>query len=343
GRLALDYEFSPRFSLGGQYLGNFGEPNSFGASRTLIGRPDSLFDSTQDGLREVTSHTSNLHGRWALDTNGLTLSFDLDLFDYDNELDQTNVIRTLGPEGDLRGTNLAQQNRSAQRIDNRSARVDVEHPLGTVKLDYGFALNYTETFGDQRSFNVGTGPATFDSLLSNEFLYEENIQAAYLNASGSFGEKWNWQAGLRGENTQTESYSVTLDQRTPNDYFRLFPTLFLSHRPNDDHDFSFSYGRRINRPGFRNLNPFRLYINSNSYSEGNPFLQPSFTDRFEFTHGYKGWLRSNLFFNRTLDGHGTLFSQDPETQVQAVLRRNYFVDYYFGIGESSTREAGRDR
>ncbi|MEM9259441.1 MAG: TonB-dependent receptor, partial [Bacteroidota bacterium] len=343
-RLAADYSFSDRFSLGVQYLGNFSQPDFDGTATGVVrnqdNRLDSLLINQQSADRYVTSHTANLHGSWQIDTNGRSLSFDLDLFDYDNELLQFSDIATFSPEETFLGINLAQENRSDQRITNYSAKIDLEHPLNSFQLSYGASLLYTLTFADQRNFNTRTGTPVFDPSLSNEFEYEENVQAAYLSAKGDWGIKWQWQAGLRVENTQTESFSLTLNQRTPNDYLKLFPTLYLVYRPAEDQEFSFSYGRRINRPGFRNLNPFRIYANSNSYSEGNPFLQPSFTDRFELSHAFRGQFRTNLFFNRTIEGHGVLFAPEVEEQIQAAIRRNYYQEYYFGIGEILTLESG---
>jgi outer membrane receptor protein involved in Fe transport len=344
GRLALDYDLNDRFSLGGQYLGNFGQPDFNGPAVTRIlnqaGTPDSTLVNDQQADRSVISHTANFHGRWTIDTNGRSLSFDLDLFDYDNELEQGSEVRTFLDDGNFSGLNLSQVNVSAQLIDNLSLKVDVAHPTPGVDYSYGLSATWTSTLGDQKNFDTRSGSPVFDPALSNVFNYEENVQAAYLNGNGKWGTTWQWQLGLRAENTRTESYSLTLDQRITNQYLKLFPTLYLNYQPNEDNNFTFSYGRRINRPGFRNLNPFRVYLNSNSFSEGNPFLQPSFTDRLEFTHAWKG-LRTNLFFNRTIAGHGTLFSAEQEGQVQAAIRRNYYQDYYFGIGESYTLEVGK--
>ncbi|WP_020568120.1 outer membrane beta-barrel family protein [Neolewinella persica] len=344
GRLALDYEVNNRFSFGGQYLGNFGQPNFIGPAVTSVlnreGGTDSTLVNNLQADRSVISHTANLHSRWVIDTNGRSVSFDLDLFDYDNELKQGSQVKTFLGDGSFSGLNLAQINASDQLIDNLSVKVDVAHPIPGLDLSYGLSATWTTTLGDQENFDTRSGNPVFDPVLSNVFNYEENVQAAYLNGSGKWGTAWQWQLGLRAENTQTESYSLTLDQRTPNNYFKLFPTLYLSFQPNENRNYTFSYGRRINRPGFRNLNPFRVYVNSNSFSEGNPFLQPSFTDLLDFTHAWKG-LRTNVFFNRTIAGHGTLFSAEPESQVQATIRRNYFREYYFGIGESYTLEVGK--
>jgi len=289
----------------------------------------------------VNSHTANAHGLLKLDTLGRSVSFDVDYFRYDNDLEIDNRTETFLPNGELLGLNFASRNEALQRIDNLNVKVDVEHPLGATRLSYGGQLTFTKTLGDQINFNMASGSPVFDASLSNTFNYQENVQAVYVSLAATPNERWEWKAGLRLENTNTEGYSVTLDQRNNNDYLRLFPTLFLAYHHNEDNDYSFSYGRRINRPSFRNLNPFRVYANSNTYSEGNPFLQPSFSDQVEFTHVYRGKLRTNVFLSRTVDGHGTVFIGDPATEVQATLRRNFYNDFFIGIGELYSFDVGK--
>nr|WP_244299064.1 outer membrane beta-barrel family protein [Flavobacterium nitrogenifigens] len=147
-------------------------------------------------------------------------------------------------------------------------------------------------------------------------------------------EKWNFQVGLRLENTQTKGFSETLNQETVNNYLKLFPTVFASYKKNDNNTFTLNYGKRINRPRFDLLNPFRIYISSNSYSEGNPFLQPSFSDNFELGYSYKEILRTTVFVNAITNGYGVLFTSNPETNTQIVTRDNYFKSLNYGVGET---------
>lgn len=343
-RVALDYELSDRLSLGGQYLGSFGRQGFVGQAVTTVSNAAGQLDSTLinqgSANRPVNSHTANFHGQLTLDTLGRSLSFDVDYFNYNNDLTIDNRTETFLPGSELLGLNFASVNEASQRIDNLSVKVDINHPIGDWQLSYGGLLLFTETLGDQVNFNTFSGSPVFDPTLSNTFTYRENVQAAYINLARKPNERWEWQAGLRLENTGAEGISLTLDQRNTNNYLRLFPTLFLAYHFSENHDFSFSYGRRINRPGFRNLNPFRVYANSNAYSEGNPFLQPSFTDRIEFTHAYRGKLRTNVFLNRTVDGYGTVFVGEADTETQATLRRNFYNDFFIGIGESYGFDVG---
>ncbi len=337
GRLSIDYDITEKTTIGAQYLGNYSTPDYDILANTQIFNATNQIDSTliNNSLsgRSINSHLYNVHMTTKLDTLDRRISFDLDYFDYDNKLKQNDLVNSFSPNGDFIGINLQSQNLGNQRIDNVSFKVDVEHPFSNININYGGKISFIKTINDLQNLTIQSAAPLFNPNSSNEFEYTEKIQAAYINGSKKIGDHWEFQTGLRLENTDTEGFSKTLNQKNTNQYLKLFPTAYISYQKNDNHTFSFNYGKRINRPSFRNLNPFRIYINSNAFSEGNPFLQPSFTDNFEFNHTYKGKLTTNAFLNIRSDGFGTIFSADEETEVQSIIRENYYTNYNWGIGE----------
>ena len=142
--------------------------------------------------------------------------------------------------------------------------------------------------------------------------------------------------GLRLENTNTKGFSLELNETNTNNYTKLFPSFYASYNKNDNNSFSLSYGKRIERPRFRDLNPFRVVISSNTYSVGNPFLRPSFIDSFEFKHTYKNKCTTNAFLSIRDDGSSIIFTSDVENSTQIVTRSNFFKQYVYGISESFT-------
>ena len=340
GRLMLDYNLTSKTTVGVQYLGSIGEPDRSDKAVTNVfnnfNHLDSTFISSGTNERNVASHLLNFHIVSSLDSLGRNISFDFDYFSYDNNLDRNFIVNIYSPSNEFIRINQAAINLSDQSISNFNAKVDVEHPLAQVNIAYGASIGFTKSINDLETYNnMYVEEAVFDSAQSNQFEYEEKIQAAYLSGSKQLTEKVEVKAGLRIENTITSGYSRTLDQLDENDYLKAFPTFYLLYRKSQEHHFSFNYGRRIERPGFRDLNPFRFYSNSNSYSEGNPFLQPSFSDNFELNHNAnKIGLTSNVFFNIESNRFGVIFSADDETNVQAIIRRNYSTKYSGGIAES---------
>lgn len=337
GRLALDYDVSPSTSVGVQYLGNFNSPGS--TDYTLIdiynnhGSKDSMI--LNKGVRDINtnSHSFNAHLVSKLDTLNRKLSFDIDYLKFNSEIDNNFVADVFRPDWKYMNTNLSARNISNQRVDNISAKVDMEHPLKFMNLSYGAKVSFINSKPDIAFYNTISGKPVLDPSQSNQFRYKEHNQAVYVSADKDINDKLSIQLGLRVENTNTEGYSVTLNQTNTNNYLKFFPTAYISYDVNKNNSLMLNYGKRINRPGFSLLNPFRSYANSSTYSEGNPFLQPSFSDNIDFTYVYKRKLRTNVFLNIISDGFGTIFSSDPDKKVLAITRQNYYKEYYFGVGE----------
>ncbi|WP_259067900.1 TonB-dependent receptor domain-containing protein [Mucilaginibacter sp. X4EP1] len=342
GRMALDYDLSAKTTIGFQYLGNYNTPNSL--DNTLIrvnntgGNLDSLLVNKGQRILSSGSQSYNAHIVSSLDTLKRKLSFDLDYFTYNSKTDNNFAATTFAPDGTFLDINQSARNISNQNIQNYSAKADMEHPLKFVNLSYGAKVSFINSTADIQYFNTISGSPKLDPGQSNTFDYKENNQAVYINGAKTISTKFSMDLGFRLENTQTNGYSATLDQTTLTNYLNLFPSFDMSYKANDSSSFFFDYGRRINRPGFALLNPFRSYINSNSYSEGNPFLQPSFSDNFDLSHVYKNLLRTEVFLNITNDGYGTVFTSDPTNNTLVITRQNYYKEYYYGAGETITAD-----
>lgn len=338
GRIALDYDIAPKTTLGIQYLGNAGYPGSNDLTKIFIRNTGNSLDSSllNIGKRDLNSvsHTYNAHIVQVLDTLNRKISADFDYFTYEAKTDNNFVATAFSPAMEFLNINQSARNISDQHVSNFSAKADVEFPLKFVNLSYGAKVSLITSRAGILYYNTISGLNVLDKGRSNEFQYRETNQAFYMNAEKSVNQKLSFQLGLRIENTRTKGYSFTLNQTNRNTYLKLFPTLYVSYVKNENHSFLLNYGKRINRPGFGILNPFRSYLNSNSYSEGNPFLQPSFSDNFDFTHVYKGMFRTNIFVNITNDGFGPVFTSDAQTNTLVISRQNYYKEHYYGIGES---------
>jgi len=338
GKIALDYDFSEKTTIGFQFLKDKSSPNfdsdirinNYNAQNKL----DNYIINESFLDRKLGNQTYNLHLITKLDSLNRKLSFDVDYFDYSSKFDRNFLANNYAEDGTFIDVNQSARNFSNQDIDNLSFKADMEHPLQALNLSYGAKASFTNSKSDVIFYNTITGTPVLDPNQTNQFEYTENNQAVYINADKKINDKWNFQLGLRLENTQTTGFSVNLNQETINNYSKLFPTFYASYKENENNNFSLNYGRRIRRPSFSLLNPFRVYISSNSYSEGNPFLKPSFSDNFEFAHSYKEILRTSVFLNAITDGYGVIFTSNPETMTQVVSRDNYFKGINYGIGET---------
>ncbi len=136
--------------------------------------------------------------------------------------------------------------------------------------------------------SLGTGN-WLKSNLSNDFSFDEMVQAAYGVLSQGYG-KFDLQAGLRAEYAN-RSFSLTNPKKSyPYNYTSLFPSGIVLYKLDDATQIKASYSRRIRRPGTQELNPFPTFFDAQNVFVGNPNLNPEYTDAFEFGYSKTGKL-----------------------------------------------------
>jgi hypothetical protein len=212
-----------------------------------------------------------------LDTLGKKISFDADYFNLSGNNSYNFTSNIYLPDGKAKLDRLTAANTLGNRnIDIYTAKMDVEIPTKWVNLSFGAKLSTVKNESIIAYYNTVKQPPILDANRSNTFRYTENLQAVYISGSKNLSPQWDIQLGLRAENTQTNGFSATLNKTTENSYIKLFPTFYLTYKANENSTLGLNYSRRINRPSYSNLNPFRTYTSAFNYGEGNPFLQPFF-------------------------------------------------------------------
>ena len=338
--LAVDYEFSKKISMGLNYRYNKNglelrsDLNS-NIINSISQVTDSLIKTPSLQFNNTDLHTFNYHFIYKIDTLNRKLSFDFDYFNYASDSNrnfssttyQTNNLNT--PISFYAANNIGDQ-----KINNLSFNLDMEHPLKWVNLNYGVRFSNIETKSGFKYYDVTHGFPEFDTKQSNNFIYKENTQAIYFSAQKELSDKWETKIGLRLENTNTQGNSLTLNEEHKIDYIKLFPTAYLSFTPNEDHTFSLSYSRRINRPNYSLLNPFRWVASAYSYSEGNPYLQPAFTNNLELEYMLKEKFISSVYFSHTDDDFEQLSIINPETSIQQIIPKNFIINRMIGFNQT---------
>lgn len=180
-----------------------------------------------------------------------------------------------------------------------SFKSDYKQPLkGDASLEAGIKTSFVTTNNDAQYtlYNNITQKWDPDDTLSNNFIYKENINAAYVNFRKKI-KKISIQLGLRAEQTVADGNQVTKQISFHKNYVNLFPTAYFNYQKNDNNTFGLSFGRRIQRPGYDNLNPFQFQLDRYTYQQGNPNLQPQFSNNVELSYNYKS--RLNIVANYT--------------------------------------------
>lgn len=167
-------------------------------------------------------------------------------------------------------------------------QTDYVMTIKSIKLESG--LKYTNrifnTDFKSNYRNSEDDVFQFDNGLSNNFIYDEKVAAAYGIVSGTV-KKWSYQTGLRAEQTYARSELITTNTNYPFNYFGLFPSAYLLYKFNDKSEIRAGYSRRINRPNPRQLNPFPEFNDPFNLMVGNPFLKPEYTNSSELSYNFK--------------------------------------------------------
>ncbi|MGE8553617.1 MAG: TonB-dependent receptor domain-containing protein [Chryseobacterium jejuense] len=207
------------------------------------------------------------------------------------------------------------------KIDIYSGQVDASQKIGNADIEAGFKYSNSVTNNNIRYDTLSVNNQfIFDPTRSNVFTYKENIIAGYLAYRQKF-EKLQINAGLRVENTRSISDAVTTNSVVSRNYLEWLPSLSLNYTFNKSSEFSLSYSRKITRPVFSQLNPFRFYFSPLNYWIGNPYLQPSFTTQIKAAYRYKNWVTS-FTVGKEKDVMTRYPLYNPETNVLEYLGAN---------------------
>ena len=192
----------------------------------------------------------------------------------------------------------------------------------------GAKSSFVETDNDIEFLTRGEGDWSVDPTRSNQFVYQEDIHAAYLNFNTQF-KGFNIQLGLRSEYTVSDGNSVTLNQQVKRDYLDFFPSASLSHSIKETHNLSYSYSRRIDRPTYQDLNPFIYFLDQYTFGKGNPFLQPQYSNSFAVSYGFKNKFFLTASYSHTKNAMTEILEQDDATRTtfQTNVNLSTFNNY----------------
>jgi outer membrane receptor protein involved in Fe transport len=335
----VDYKLSGKTTVGLSYLGGHsmydGSDNVYNPYYSLGGAVDSTLKTYAHYHPIAITNSVNLHSITKLDTSGRELMLNADYFNYyrtDFSNFESNSFNGMGAVIPQNRTRYFDTNK--QVIDVYTLKADLDLPTRFAKFAIGGKLSFIKNYSNAFYYDKDDGDnLTYNTNLSNEFRYTENTQSLYATGNKTTG-KWQLQAGLRAELTQTSGYSYNLNQNTPNNYFKLFPSALVSYKANDNNTFAFTIGRRINRPSFWNLNPFKSIMTAYSYQEGNPYLQPEFNTNFEVSHTYKSIFTTAVFLNITNNGYGSVTIARADTNFIRTIPLNFISTRRVGLSEN---------
>ncbi len=207
------------------------------------------------------------------------------------------------------------------KINVYTAQIDASQKINDIDIEAGVKYSDSDTNNNIRYDTLSVGNQfVFDPTRSNIFSYKEKIWAGYIAYRQKIGNV-QINAGLRFENTNSISNAVTADSVVSRSYLKWLPSLSVSYTLNTSSELSLSFSRRITRPAFSQLNPFRFYFSPLNYWIGNPYLLPSFTSQIKASYRYKNWITS-FTVGKEHDVMTRYPLYNPETNVLEYLGTN---------------------
>ncbi|MHC2992281.1 hypothetical protein OB13_12015, partial [Pontibacter sp. HJ8] len=334
-RLGADYFLSPNTVIGvvtNGFISDFDRTNS---NRALVinrlDQPESYFLTDAAVEHGRRNQAVNFNLKHTIDSLGREITADIDLINYTNTDEQnfTTNYYNLSNEP-IRNPYLLYGTLDGD-LTIKSAKADYKQPLKSVggSMEAGVKGSLVKADNNLEFFDRSNGGNAPDLDKSNHFLYEENINAAYLNANKKW-DKASLQLGLRLENTIAKGEQLSDGQKFDRNYTQLFPSAFVGYTLSKKHDLGISLSRRINRPSYNQLNPFKNFLDPSTYSAGNPFLKPELSYSFELTHTFDQRIVTKLSYTHTTDVMLQVLSPDTtqEKLVVQTFRNLATLDYY---------------
>lgn len=314
--LGMEYFLTEKSSVTGSVFTRISDEqdNTENTSQRFKGTAlDSRTFRSEEENEDDRSYQISLNYTNNINETGHKLTADFQ-YSYDNEdiltaINENNIF----PNTDL----LAREDIIENEKQNEFLiQADYVLPIGESQFEAGYRGNFEENINDYRldTLNQNTGQFETNRELTNQFTYNENVNALYSQYGDKFG-KFSVLLGLRLENTQLkglvesdfdltalqESLGEEVDLDFDKNYLGLFPTVNLIFELDEQENISLGYNRRINRPRGFFINPFPSRSSRTNIFQGNPNLNPAFANAFDL--GYlKRWekltLTTSVYYQR---------------------------------------------
>lgn len=332
--LGADLDVSKNNTVGVVISGYSNTENDLNNNRTTIGKllgaPDSSLTTASVLKQQYKNIALNLNDRLKIDTLGQELAIDLDYSKFNNNTNATYDTYYFLPDGSKQHDPLLLRNQTPSNIEIYSGKADYSKPLTkTIKLEAGVKFSSVKTDNDLQAQKFEGGAFINDTSRTNRFIYTEKIQAAYANLNREF-KNGSIQLGLRAENTQSDGDLIG-DNRIKRSYLNFFPSVFINRSLGKKNEVGISYSRRIDRPSYGNLNPFIYYLDPYTYSKGNSFLKPQYTNNFELNYTYNKTITAGLSYSHTTDVITELIVPLPNTNITYQTNDNLSSQDSYGL------------
>jgi hypothetical protein len=311
----MDYYATPKTTFGIALKGNVSARTENGSLHSAFHVPAASADSTirslTDNEEKRKNFTASLTFQHKIDSLGKAVSASVDGLYYSLKEDQWhNDIVAIPSVKERESASKAFKDGTIKMV---SGRTDVTWPVSDkLRFEAGAKSDFVRIDNRSDYANLAGSQWVADKVLSSSFYYRENINALYATARMQKGALVA-EAGVRAENTNIKLTSFSQS------YTDLFPNLSLTWQLPHSNALNFAYGKRVDWPNYRYLNPFVYIFDPYTYEQGNTNLKPQFTNRFDLAYIIRKNYRFGLFYTDTKQAIIKSYS------VQSGSRRVYVM------------------
>lgn len=318
-RAGVDYNIDSKSTLG--ILVNGGDQTGESDNMTSVQIAAQGSAEVVDSVLRATNVSDSRRKRIAYNINYAyrfkerTLNVDLDYGSFDNTNDLFQPNTYFAADGNTLLTRNEYYIETPVTIDIYTAKVDYEQTLAGGKL--GFGGKFSDVITDNRFLfnNVISEDRIFNDTRSNTFDYDEKVYAGYANYAGALSDKVKYSAGLRVETTDATGdlrafRPDLMEEPVELNYTTFFPSAGFTYSAKPTSVYSLNYSRRINRPDYNVLNPFRNQISELTYERGNARLNPEIVNSVEVGYLWKYMYNFKLAYTLTTDQITRLIGPD---------------------------------
>ncbi|WP_168208791.1 outer membrane beta-barrel protein [Chitinophaga sp. XS-30] len=286
------------------------------------GATDSLLHTGIDANNRFTNTSVNLNYKLKMDTSGSEFTIDADYARFHNRMNTELSDSVVDAHSAAVLQSNALRTMPFTNITIKSIKGDLVKVLNkSVRLEAGVKASFVNTENNMRYDSLLHGEYVPVPSQYDQFIYDENVLAAYLIYKQQL-KKTDFVLGLRLEQTISDGNSISLKTRVERKYLDYFPNLSIDHRFTDDHKLSLAYTKRINRPGYGQLNPFLFFLDKYTFFRGNSYLTPEYTHNTEMTYMFKQKYMATLGYSRTNDVYDEFLLTDEATNATISTNKN---------------------
>lgn len=337
----IDYKLSSKTTIGTSVTGeNFSLVTKgyyFAKVMDANNQLQSIFATGNTSGGNWNNYAPNLHLKHTFDSTSKELTIDADYARYWNKNNQDFTTHYYALDGTESQPPYMLHGDISGITEIRSLKTDYVEPLkNNVRIEAGFKISFVTADNQPLFYNRSNNGNVYDSSKSDHFIYDENITALYLNTSKEW-KKWSTQVGLRAEQTIVSGDELITSQPLKNSYLQLFPSFAVQNHLNTNNDLGITLSRRIERPGYSDLNPYKFFVDPSTYREGNPYLNPALTYAAELSHTLKQRFITTIAYSQTTNVITEVIK--PSTVLDHVTiqtKDNLATMNYFGISGSYT-------